>query len=364
MTWIWQKKHWPDFVFDSLKIKILEDEFIHNAGMITGLLESLDSESIENIKIDLLGDEAFKTSEIEGELLNRDSVKLSIRKNILKTSDIDVNMRENNIASVIIDAHNSFAAPVSHESLCKWYEILVHNRTDLLDFTGYRKHKEAMQIISGMNHRPNVHYEAPPSENVLNEMEKFIYWFNNGSRNLTPLTKSAISHLYFVLIHPFEDCNGRISRILAEKALTQYLKRPTIISISSTIQKNRKMYYDVLERSNKNLDITEWLEYFAGIIIESQNDAKNIVRFTIQKTKFYDRYKDIMNERQQKVIASILKRSSFEFIGGLSAENYISIAKTSRATATRDLQDMVAKGILIKTGELRYARYQLNSNIS
>jgi Fic family protein len=364
MTWIWQKKHWPDFVFNNLKIKILEDEFIHNAGMITGLLESLDSKFIESMKIDFLSDEAFKTSEIEGELLNRDSLKLSIRKNIQKVSDIDVNMRENDIAAVIIDAHNSFAAPVSHKLLCKWYKILAHNRTDLLDLTGYRKHKEAMQIISGMNHTPNIHYEAPPSENVFNEMEKFIHWFNCDSQNLTPLTRSAISHLYFVLIHPFEDCNGRISRILAEKTLVQHLKRQTIISISSTIQKNRKTYYDVLERNNRNLDITEWLEYFAGIVIESQNDAKDIVRFTIQKTKFYNKYKNVMNERQQKVVASILKRGTFEFIGGLSAEKYISITKTSRATATRDLQDMVAKGILTKTGELRHTRYQLNSNVA
>ncbi len=354
MKWIWQQKDWPHFSYKS--ISELDEKFIQNAGILTGLQESLDNSVLTNIKIEQLSEEAFRTSEIEGELLNRNSVKLSIRKNIQK-QEIDWNLKENNIAAVIVDAQNSVEELLSQDLLFRWYKMLMKNRHDLLNTEGFRTHQDAMQIISTSTGK--VYYEAPPSKQVPEEMKIFIDWFNS-SKSLSPLIRAGIAHLYFVMIHPFEDGNGRISRLLAEKALAQYLRCPLTISISAAIQKNRKKYYDALEQANKSLEISEWLQYFSETVIEAQENLKAIVKFIVKKTGFYNKFGNFLNERQKKAVATIFKYGSFEFVGGMSAEKYVAITGTSRATATRDLNDLVEKGIMAKNGKQRYTRYQLN----
>jgi len=166
--------------------------------------------------------------------------------------------------------------------------------------------------------------------------------------------------LYFVSIHPFEDGNGRIGRAIAEKSLAQSMGQPTLIALAQTIQSQRKKYYDNLEQSNKNNLIDSWMEYFAGTILAAQSYTMQMVEFLIDKTRFYDRRKGQLNERQSKVVLRIFKEGIDGFKGGLSAENYISITGTSRATATRDLQDLVAKKAFTKSGRGKGTRYYLN----
>ena len=158
-------------------------------------------------------------------------------------------------------------------------------------------------------------------------------------------------------IHPFEDGNGRIGRALAEKSLAQNLGQPSLIALAYTIERKRKDYYAALERNNKELEITDWMKYFANTIIEAQTNTIKRVDFYVAKAKFYEKFRGQLNERQDKVIARMFREGIDGFKGGLSAENYISISRTSRATATRDLQDLVEKGALTKTGELRHTRY-------
>jgi Fic family protein len=195
------------------------------------------------------------------------------------------------------------------------------------------------------------------------EMEAFVAWFNEtapgGKRVLPALIRAGIAHLYFVCIHPFEDGNGRIARVLAEKSLAQNLGQPTLIALAYTIERARKAYYKALEHNNKDIEITDWLIYFGETIIEAQRNTIKRVDFYVAKTRLYEKLRDQLNERQEKVIARMFREGLNGFKGGLSAENYITITKTSRATATRDLQDLVAKGALIKTGELRHTRYYL-----
>jgi Fic family protein len=195
------------------------------------------------------------------------------------------------------------------------------------------------------------------------EMKRFIDWFSDtapGGKNPLPaLTRAALAHLHFVCIHPFEDGNGRIGRALAEKALAQNLGQPSLIALAYTIERKRKDCYAALERNNKNLEIIGWMKYFASTIIEAQNNTIRRVDFYVAKAKFYEKFRDQLNERQAKVIARMFHEGIDGFKGGLSAENYISISKTSRATATRDLQDLVEKSALTKTGELRHTRYFL-----
>jgi Fic family protein len=198
---------------------------------------------------------------------------------------------------------------------------------------------------------------------VPDEMKRFVSWFNDtapdGKHPLPALTRSGIAHLYFVCIHPFEDGNGRIGRALAEKSLAQNLGQPSLIALAYTIERKHKDYYAALERNNKETQITNWLTYFANTILDAQSTTIRRVDFYVAKAKLYQRLRGKMNERQEKVIARMFKEGVEGFKGGLSAENYLGISKTSRATATRDLQDLVEKGALTKTGELRHTRYHL-----
>jgi Fic family protein len=220
-----------------------------------------------------------------------------------------------------------------------------------------------MQVVSGPIHKRTVHFEAPPSDAIPTEMQRFIAWFNDtapkGACALPPLTRAGLAHLYFVCIHPFEDGNGRIGRALAEKSLAQNLGHPTLIALAYTIERKRKDYYSALEHNNKDLEVTDWLEYFARTVLEAQGNTIKRVDFYVAKAKFYERLRDRFNERQAKVISRMFKEGIDGFKGGLSAENYITIAQTSRATATRDLQDLVEKGAVIRTGERRHTRYFL-----
>jgi Fic family protein len=221
-----------------------------------------------------------------------------------------------------------------------------------------------MRIVSGGIHNPKVHFEAPPSAKMKDEMDAFVSWFNDtaprGRISLPALTRAGIAHLYFVSIHPFEDGNGRIGRALAEKSLAQNLGQPSLIALAYTIERSRKAYYAALERNNKDIEITDWLTFFAETILEAQRNTIKRLDFYVAKAKLYETLRGQLNERQEKAIARMFQEGIDGFKGGLSAANYISIAKSSRATATRDLQDLVAKGALTSTGELRHTRYHLN----
>lgn len=195
------------------------------------------------------------------------------------------------------------------------------------------------------------------------EMERYADWFNKtgpgGAEPLPALTRAGLSHLFFESIHPFEDGNGRLGRALAEKSLAQNIGQPTLISLAFTIEKERKAYYDQLEQHQKTLDVTDWLVWFAEVVLKAQQVTLDRVGFFICKAHFYDRHRDHLNERQAKAIARMFREGPGGFKGGLSADNYLKITGTSRATATRDLQDLVEKGVLARTGERRHTRYWL-----
>jgi Fic family protein len=245
-----------------------------------------------------------------------------------------------------------------------WHSMLLSGDASIKVIGGYRTHADPMQVVSGPFHKRKVHFEAPPSARVPAEMKRFVTWFNDtapgGKTPLPALTRAAIAHLHFVCIHPFEDGNGRIGRALAEKSLAQNLGQPSLIALAYTIERKRKDYYATLEHNNKDLDISSWMQYFAGTVIEAQRNTIKRVDFYVAKAKFYARFRGELNERQDRVIARMFREGIDGFQGGLSAENYISISETSRATATRDLQDLVEKGALTKSGELRHTRYALN----
>ena len=363
--WNWQQDDWPKFRYDKTAVEELEPEFLLQGGLLLGVLLHLNDGDKSALTVDLISDEALKTSEIEGEFLNRESVQSCIRRNFgLATDTRRVSLAEQGIADMMIDLYHTFAEPLAHESMFRWHGMLTAGQRDLQNIGAYRTHDEPMQIISGSTGRERVHFEAPPSAVMEKEMEGFVTWFNDtaprGRTALQALTRAGIAHLYFATIHPFEDGNGRIARALAEKVLSQSLGQPTLIALSQTIQKDRKAYYDTLQRSSRDNEITAWLVYFAKTILRAQETTQGMIEFLIQKTKLYDRVKNHLNERQEKALSRIFREGIDGFKGGLSAENYISITGAARATATRDLQDLVGKGVLTRTGALKGTRYHLN----
>ena len=365
MKWNWQQADWPDFRYKQAVLQQFERDFLQNAGMFLGAYKHCSSPDKEMLLIELIGDEAVKTSEIEGVSLNRESVQSSLRRNFgLAGDQIKTRPSEQGIADLMTDLYKDFHELLSHATLFKWQRMLAGGRRDLKAIGHYRSHPEPMQVVSGKVYEPRVHFEAPPSKKVPALMNVFIKWFNDsaplGKNPLSPLTRAGIAHLYFVSIHPFEDGNGRIARALAEKVLSQSINAPLLTKLSTVIQDNKKSYYDALEENNKNTEITSWLLYFSKTILTAQMYTQQYLDFLIEKTRLYDRLRGKLNPRQDKALARMFKEGITGFKGGLSAENYLSITGTTRATATRDLQDLVAKGALLRTGKLKQTRYSLN----
>ncbi|MDD9900636.1 MAG: Fic family protein [Alphaproteobacteria bacterium] len=365
MAWNWEQGDWPHFRWDAGALAVAEAKFLRQSGVLVGATKHFSEEDKNLLVIDLMTGEAVKTSEIEGEVLNRDSVQSSIRRHFgLDTDNRRIEPAERGIADMMTDLYKNFNKPLSHAMLARWHKMLASGRHDLKDIGRYRTHQDPMQIVSGRLDKPMVHFEAPPSKRMKKEMDAFMAWWRDtapaGKASLPALTRAGIAHLYFVCIHPFEDGNGRIGRALVEKSFAEYQGESTLIALSQTIERSRKAYYDALEANNKANEITDWLVYFADMVLEAQSYSLDMVDFLIEKTKLYDRVRGSLNERQEKVLAHMFREGLGGFKGGLSAENYISITGTSRATATRDLQDLVEKDVLLKTGELKSTRYQLN----
>ncbi|UPK33104.1 Fic family protein [Bradyrhizobium sp. 186] len=369
MPWNWERPSWPEFTYQSSDLEPLERKFLLSAGEFIGAFKHIGPDDRETLKIELISDEALKTSEIEGEVLDRDSVESSLRRQFgLGNDGQRILPAENGIAEMMADLYKNFDTSLSHETMLAWHSMLMSGSRRIHTIGAYRTHPDPMQVVSGNIGHPKVHFEAPPSSKMTEEMDAFVSWFNEtapgGKHPLAALTRAGLAHLYFVSIHPFEDGNGRIARALAEKSLAQNLAQPTLIALSYTIERSRKEYYAALERNNKDMEIADWLLYFANTVIDAQANTIRRVNFYLAKTKLYEALRDQFNERQEKAIARMFREGIDGFKGGLSAENYISITKTSRATATRDLQDLVNKSALTKTGELRHTRYHLNISVA
>ncbi|MEM0940735.1 MAG: Fic family protein [Bacteroidota bacterium] len=359
MPWNWEYKNWPKFTFSQKKLEVYEKEFLHKAGVLFGSLKHIGNENHDLLKVNLISNEAYKTSAIEGEILNRDSLQSSIRKHFgLKADNRRVSPAEQGISEMMVDLYKTYRAALTHDMLYRWHEMITNGRRDLLDIGRYRTHKDPMQIVSRRLDLPTIHFEAPPSERIPAEMEVFTDWFNSGL-HLEPMAKAGIAHLYFESIHPFEDGNGRIGRAISEKALSQSLKRPTLIAISHTIESDKKSYYATLQSNSVGLEITDWLLYFCKIILKAQDHTQSMINFLIEKGMYFDRFDNQLNERQKKVVNRIFKEGVNGFKGGLSADNYISITGTTASTATRDLQKMVTMKAMKKTGQRKGTRYYL-----
>lgn len=367
MVYNWQLKGWPDFTYDVVEVQPLILAFAQETGEVNGLIQGLPDALKQETLLQLMLSEAVKTSEIEGEYLSREDVMSSIRNNLgLNDTPVYVkDPRASGVAQLMVEVRKGFQQPLTLDMLKDWHRLLFANAASRVNPGEWRQGDAPMQVVSGAYGREIVHYEAPPSARVSEEMERFVRWYNSATFPLKgqvpeAVLRSAIAHLYFESIHPFEDGNGRVGRAIAEKALSQSLGRPIMLSLSKTIEANKKVYYDALKEAQRALDITAWMAYFAGVILDAQRDAKSMVLFTLKKARFYDRYKTQLDERQWKAINKMLDKGAEGFEGGMTAKKYMGITKVSKATATRDLQQLHELGVLVQEGAGRSVRYQLN----
>ena len=365
MRWNWQFDEWPEFRYAATALAAREAAFLKNTGVVVGSTRHLHDDERLDLVIELISTEALKTSEIEGEVLDRASVQSSLRRQFgLQVDARRVEPAERGIAEMLCDVYREFAAPLSDTTLFDWHRMLMQGRIDLRRIGAYREHAKPMMIISGPIQRPRVHFEAPPSAQVAGEMRRFCDWFNStapeGPSPLPALTRAGLAHLRFESIHPFEDGNGRIGRAIAEKALAQSAGQPTLTALSLTLYRQRTSYYRELEQASTSLEVAVWLDWFADRVLEAQAHTLEWLEFLIAKTRLLDRLRGRLNARQEKALLRVLREGPEGFKGGLTAGKYVSITGASAATARRDLAELVTLGALVRTGERRGARYGLS----
>lgn len=355
MKYNWQQVDWPRFRYDVTAFQSDLYRYAESTGRLAGSFPHFSPEMQEQATLELMVAEAVKTSAIEGEFLEREDVMSSIRNNLnLNRPPIVVkDIRAQGIAALMVNVRRSYADPLREETFFAWHRMLFPPgaAASNVQVGAWRTHDEPMQVVSGYHGKVKVHFEAPASKDVPREMDRFIAWFNKTAPGQSDAivpgpVRAAIAHLYFESVHPFEDGNGRLGRALAEKSLSQDLGRPALISLSQLIDGQKKRYYEALEQAQKSNEITSWIGYFVKTIVEAEQSAENLIEFILKKVKFFDLHKSQMNERQQKVVARMLKEGPAGFKGGIHATKYMRIAHCSKATATRDLTELRDKKIL------------------
>lgn len=363
----WQLPDWKSFTYSLKEVEPIFSIILRNEGKYEGVVKQLPSNIQANTIIDVMVMEALKTSEIEGEFFSRKDVMSSIKKNlgIHATSNTIFNKSAEGVSKLMLNVRNTFNAPLTEATLFNWHIMLLPNAKSI-HVGKWRAHKEPMQVISGAIGKEKIHFTAPPSTQVPKEMKDFIFWFNNTAPNgknpiVNGVVRSAIAHLYFESIHPFEDGNGRIGRAIAEKALSQNAGMPVLISLSYALEKDKKNYYKQLQLAQSSNEITAWIHFFANTIATAQQYTEKQIAFTIKKIKFLDKHKPSLNSRQLKVVVKMLEKGDDGFEGGIHATKYMNITKASKATATRDLQSLLLlKAIKQSISGGRSTSYTLN----
>lgn len=351
--YIWQRENWPDFRWDSEALLEPMSRLSHLHGLLNGRMSMLGFNEKSQSLLSAMTDELISSSEIEGVLLNPKSVRSSIARRLgiedegLLAEDHYVE----GLVDVMLDAVHNYRASLAAERLFGWHAALFPlGRSGMHSITvaDWRKGEEPMQVVSGAFGHEKVHYEAPASADVPAEMARLIDWCNSSDQS--PFIMAAVAHLWFVTIHPFDDGNGRISRTIADMLLARLdLGSGQYYSMSAEINRNKKAYYEILERTQKgNLDITEWILWFFDCLEKAITRTSAVVERTLEKAAYWDKFRDVkINERQRKVI----NRLWDGFDGKLTTSKWAKICSCSQDTALRDINDLISKDMLRDSGE-------------
>ena len=345
--YIYQYENWTNFVWDYNKIAVILGEVRNLQGKLSGTMNawgfSLKSEAmLETLTLDIM-----KSSEIEGEKLNRKQVRSSIAKRLgLEIGGlISIDRNVEGVVEMLLDATQNYTQDLSEDRLFGWHSALFPSgRSGIYKIEVGKYRTGEMQVVSGMLSHEKVHFEAVPAKNVKAEMDKFIYWINEKSQT-DPVLKSAIAHLWFVTIHPFDDGNGRIARAISDMLLARSDgSSQRFYSMSNQILKERKKYYSTLEKTQYgDSDITLWLNWFLHCLKNSLVNTEIVLKAVFRKANFWEKHKNIqLNERQRFIINKLFDN----FYGKLTSSKWAKITKISSDTALRDIKDLIEKGIL------------------
>ena len=350
-TYIHELPDWPHFTWDP---KILAEQLAavrNRQGKLTGRMETLGFKLRAEANLQTVTEEVIKSSEIEGEVLNRDQVRSSVARrlgiNIGALTPADRHVE--GIVEMMLDATGKYDQPLTSERLFGWHAALFPTgRSGMRKITvgEWRDDKAGpMQVVSGPFGRERVHYEAPKAAELDKEMNAFIDWFNTNG--IDPVLKAGVAHLWFVTIHPFDDGNGRIARAIADMALARSEKSSQrFYSMSAQIKQEQNAYYDILEATQKaDIDITPWLQWFLGCLDCAFDGAETILASVLKKARFWKTHTgESFNDRQRTMIDRLL--NGFE--GNLTSSKWAQLAKCSQDTALRDIDDLVSRGVLTK----------------
>lgn len=351
--YIYNNPNWPNFEWNSEKLLPLLSLVRNKQGLLIGKMSVLGFDLRNEANLQILTQEIVKSTEIEGEILDKEQVRSSVARRLgLEISGL-VNSERNvdGIVDLMLDAITNYDKELSKERLFSWHaSIFPEGRSGMYNIKAGSWRDDStgpMQVVSGALGKEKVHYQAPPAETLEKEMQQFIRWFNLNQKEDFVL-KAAVAHLWFVTVHPFEDGNGRISRALSDMLLARSDEQTNrFYSMSTQIRKERNSYYEILEKTQKGaMEITNWLEWFLNCLLHSIENSEKLLEKIMFKHSFWIKHTGLtINDRQRKVLNLLMD----DFEGALSTTKWAKIGKCSQDTALRDIQDLMEKGILMKS---------------
>lgn len=373
--WIWQHKSYPNFEYDIEKLDTLMQSISRKQGELIALSRVIGSKNLEQSQLNALENEILSSSAIEGEMLDRESVKSSIKEKlgITEVMHYTEKTKESNFVDILIDANRNYKDDLTEDKMFSWHSKMFNNDSNRLwniEVGSFRK-EGTMQVVSGVVGKEKVFYEALSSKTLSKEMNAYIEWFNKTPASLL---KASIAHLWFIIIHPFDDGNGRITRAITDMVLSSIEESNVsrLYSMSKSINSDRKGYYKALEnttgyiKKTNLIDITFWCEWFLNTLCKSLVEAIESIEHVVEKAQFWDKHRDSsINERQTKVLNAILDKGVNNFEGGLSTKKYVKIANTTSATASRDIRGLLKIGCIRQVDGTagRGVRYEVLINL-
>ncbi len=352
-SYIHQLAEWPHLQWDREALAEPLAQIRHRQGRLLGRMESLGFSLQKEAELRTLTLDVLKSSEIEGEILNPDQVRSSIARRLgLEAGGAEPADRyTEGVVEMMLDATQNFDKPLSADRLFGWQAAMFptgrSGMQKILVGTWRDDSGGPMQVVSGAVGKEKVHYEAPAASLLESEMSTFLAWANDGGDKTDAVLRAALAHLWFVTIHPFDDGNGRIARAIADWALARSENSPQrFYSMSAQIRHERNAYYDILEKTQKgSLDVTPWMEWFLGCLGRAFDGTETTLASVMRKARFWERHATLpINDRQRDIVNRLL--DGFE--GHLTTVKWAKLTKTSHDTALRDIQELIANGILKK----------------
>lgn len=364
--WIWQDPRWPEFHWDEARLSAPLARARLRQGELLGAARLLDPLLSREAQAQILIEDGVNTSAIEGERIDLDAIRSSVARHLgFPTAGLRAPPRAvDGLIDVLLDATTTYTKPLTKKRLLGWQAALFPTgRSGLHKIrTGALRGKAPMRVVSGAVGRQKIHFEAPPRKGLGAQLNQFLDWFNTPPTGLDGLLRAGLAHLWFVTLHPFEDGNGRLARAISDMSISQDERgKQRLFSLSAQIMRQRSAYYDVLERTQRgNLDVTPWLAWFLEQVALACELAGGAIERVLAKARFWLRHQGTMiNDRQRKVINVLLDAGPGGFAGGMNTRKYVSLTRASRATAYRELADLVERGCLTASGGGRSVSYQV-----